>query len=70
MKKDISSLNYDDLQKEILNLGLPKFRAKQIFEWIHKYGASDFSEMTNISKLMIQLNTFFGYMTVNMLSPL
>ena len=45
MKKDISSLNYDDLQKEILNLGLPKFRAKQIFEWIHKYGASDFSEI-------------------------
>lgn len=52
MKKDISSLNYDDLQKEILNLGLPKFRAKQIFEWIHKSGASDFSEMTNISKAL------------------
>lgn len=50
MKKDISSLNYDDLQNEILILGLPKFRAKQIFEWIHKYGVSDFDEMTNISK--------------------
>lgn len=60
MKKDISSLNYDDLQKEILNLGLPKFRAKQIFEWIHKSGASDFSEMTNISKaLREQLNEIY-----------
>lgn len=60
MKKDISSLNYDDLQKEILNLGLPKFRANQIFEWIHKYGASDFSEMTNISKaLREQLNEIY-----------
>ena len=60
MKKDISSLNYDDLQKEILNLGLPKFRAKQIFEWTHKYGASDFSEMTNISKaLREQLNEIY-----------
>ena len=60
MKKDISSLNYDDLQKEILNLGLPKFRAIQIFEWIHKSGASDFSEMTNISKaLREQLNEIY-----------
>lgn len=50
MKKDISSLSWAELQDEILNLGLPKFRAKQIFEWLHKYGASDFSEMTNISK--------------------
>lgn len=50
MKKDISSLNYDELQNEILKLSFPKFRAKQIFEWIHKYGVSDFSEMTNISK--------------------
>lgn len=50
MKRDISSLNFDDLQNDILILGLPKFRAKQIFEWIHKFGVSDFDEMTNISK--------------------
>lgn len=50
MKRDISSLNFEDLQNDILILGLPKFRAKQIFEWIHKFGVSDFDEMTNISK--------------------
>lgn len=61
MKKDISSLSYSALRNEISELGLPKFRANQIFEWIHKYGVSDFSEMTNISKaLREQLNeTYF-----------
>lgn len=50
MKKDIKSLSYNDLHKEIKQLKLPDFRAKQIYEWLHKYGVSDFSEMTNISK--------------------
>lgn len=50
MKKDIKSLSYNDLYKEIKQLKLPDFRAKQIYEWLHKYGVSDFSEMTNISK--------------------
>lgn len=50
MKKDIKSLNYDELNSEIITLGLPKFRSKQIFEWLHKYGVSSFDEMTNLSK--------------------
>lgn len=50
MKKDIKSLSFDDLLKEIVELRLPKFRAKQLYEWLHKYGVSDFSEMTNIPK--------------------
>ena len=50
MKKDIKSLGFDELHNEIVSLGLPKFRTKQIFEWLHKYGVSSFDEMTNISK--------------------
>lgn len=50
MKKDIKSLSYDELQKEIALLNQPKFRAEQIFEWLHKYGVCEFNEMTNISK--------------------
>ena len=50
MKKDIKSLSFDELNKEITALGLPKFRTKQIFEWLHKYGVSSFDEMSNISK--------------------
>ena len=50
MKRDIRSLTYDELNNEIVSLGLPKFRAKQIFEWLHKFGVNSFDEMTNISK--------------------
>lgn len=60
MKKDIKSLSYDELNSEILSLKLPKFRAKQIYEWLHKYGVSSFDEMTNISKdLRNKLNENF-----------
>ena len=50
MKRDIKSLTFDELNKEIISLGLPKFRTKQIFEWLHKFGVSSFDEMSNISK--------------------
>lgn len=50
MEKDIKSLTFEELKKEISLLGLQKFRAKQIFEWLHKFGVSSFDEMTNISK--------------------
>lgn len=50
MKKDIKSLSLEELSAQIKDLSLPKFRAGQIFEWLHKYGVSSFDEMTNLSK--------------------
>ena len=50
MKTDIKSLSYDELNNALTALGLPSFRTKQIFEWLHKHGVSSFDEMTNISK--------------------
>ncbi len=50
MKRDIKSLSYEELNNEIISIGLPKFRSKQIFEWFHKFGISSFDEMSNISK--------------------
>ncbi|MGB0958529.1 MAG: 23S rRNA (adenine(2503)-C(2))-methyltransferase RlmN, partial [Litorivicinus sp.] len=31
-------------------LGEKKFRARQIFKWIHQYGVDNFDEMTNLAK--------------------
>ena len=31
-------------------MGEKPFRAKQVMQWIHQYGVSNFDEMTNISK--------------------
>lgn len=47
---DIKSLSFDELSDEIKKLGLPKFRAGQIYKWLHQSGVSSFDEMTNISK--------------------
>lgn len=50
MKKDILSMNFSELQDEIINLGEKKFRAEQIYFWLHKHFVNDFDEMGNISK--------------------
>lgn len=48
-KTDILFLYPSELEEEILKLGEPKFRAKQIFRWLHVKKASSFDEMTDIS---------------------
>lgn len=50
MKTDIKSLTYPELVNETQQLGLKPFRAKQIYSWLHKFGAVSFDEMSNISK--------------------
>ena len=47
---DIKSMNMDELTEFIISLGEKKFRAKQIYEWIHLKHVESFDEMTNISK--------------------
>lgn len=64
MLKDIRSLSYDELSKEILDLGFPKFRINQIFSWVHEKFVSSFDEMTNISKDMrAKLSEHFTFYT-------
>ena len=50
MKKDIKSLNLEQLTEELLAIGEKKFRAKQVYSWIHQKLADSFDEMTNLSK--------------------
>lgn len=45
----IDNLDLDELKEQIVNLHEPAFRAKQIFEWIHKKNVTSFDEMKNIS---------------------
>ena len=49
-KKDIKSMNLNELKEEIATLGEKPFRAKQIYEWIHVKLVDDLEEMTNISE--------------------
>lgn len=41
-----------ELEEEMKNLNQPRFRAGQIFAWLHKTYVTSFSEMTNIPKAL------------------
>lgn len=49
-KTDLKSLTKTELLTFCSELGLPRFRADQIFQWLYQKGASSFDEMTNLSK--------------------
>lgn len=49
-KIDMLSMTPDELSEFIVSLGEPKFRAGQIFEWLHRGAAID--DMSNISKAL------------------
>ena len=48
-KKDIKSLNLEELKTELESMGEKAFRAKQMYEWMHVKLARSFDEMTNLS---------------------
>lgn len=47
---DIKSLNISEVEDFIVSIAEPKFRAKQIYDWLHVKLVDDFDEMTNLSK--------------------
>ena len=49
MKQDIKSMTLEEMTKALKDQGLPAFRGKQVYTWLHK-GARSFEEMTNLSK--------------------
>ncbi len=53
MKKDILSMLPEEIEAELENLGEPKYRAQQLFTWLHR-GVRDFEEMSNLSKPLRQ----------------
>lgn len=40
---------FDELSESLKSLGLPAFRAKQVWQWLQQKGVSSFDEMTNLS---------------------
>lgn len=52
---DIKSMTLTEIQNLMTELDQPKFRAKQIYQWLQVHGVMDYSEMTNISKDLRQI---------------
>lgn len=47
-RPDIRSLNQEDLLAHFLATGQPKYRTRQVWEWIWQKGAGDFADMSNL----------------------
>ena len=47
-KVDIKSFNLEELTEFVVQMGDKKFRAKQIYEWLHQKLVASFDEMTNL----------------------
>ncbi|HRD81734.1 MAG TPA: 23S rRNA (adenine(2503)-C(2))-methyltransferase RlmN [Saprospiraceae bacterium] len=50
LKTDIRLLSRTDLEAALTELGEPRFRSKQILEWLWNKGAVSFDEMSNLPK--------------------
>ena len=62
-KTDLKSLTAEELLVFCKELGLSRFRADQVFQWLYQKGVSSFEEMTNLS---IELRSKLGEVaTVN-----
>ncbi|MCW2238278.1 23S rRNA (adenine(2503)-C(2))-methyltransferase RlmN [Azospirillum canadense] len=49
-RKNLVGLSRDELEAEMLSIGLEKFRARQLWHWIYHRGATDFTVMTTLAK--------------------
>ena len=49
----ISDMTLDRLTAYIVGLGQPKFRAKQIFKWLHQKLVTEFAQMTDQPKTLL-----------------
>ena len=63
---DLKSLTIEELKNEMERLGEPKFRATQIYDWMHKKGAASVDEMSNVSlALREKLKAEYEYSSLN-----
>ena len=51
---DIAGLDLPELEQALSDLGSPKFHARQLFQWVHKRGVTDFAAMSDLSRELRQ----------------
>lgn len=66
-RQNIRSYSLNELKEQLQVLGEKPFRAKQIYEWLWKKNARNFSEMTNLSAaLRVKLEEVFYIDTITL----
>jgi 23S rRNA (adenine2503-C2)-methyltransferase len=60
--RKIDDLSFEELEKALIELGEPKFKAKQIFDWLHNKTIDNFDGMSNLSnKTKEELSNIFDF---------
>ncbi len=49
-RRDVIGLSREELEALMVEVGEPKFRARQLWHWLYHRGERDFSKMSNLSK--------------------
>lgn len=63
--KDIKSFTLEELQKEMESMGEKPFRARQLYQWMHRKLARDYEEMSNLPlSLREKLSQHFAYTSI------
>jgi len=65
---EISSLSLGELKDKIAQMNLPTFRAKQIYDWLHKKNVDSFEKMTNLDKSLREILSEDFYISVPKIS--
>jgi 23S rRNA (adenine2503-C2)-methyltransferase len=60
-KVNLLNYNYHQMRELLTQWGEKPFRAQQLIQWIHQTGLSDFSQMTNIGKALIEKLSRIAY---------
>lgn len=69
---DLLSMNQSDMENFLILHGFPKFRGKQLYQWIHKQEVFSFDAMTNLPKDMkafLKEKTYFCRGILETVSP-
>src|SRR4051812_30224980 len=49
-RQDLAAMELPELEQALETMGHPRFHARQLFQWIHKRGITDFGEMTDLGR--------------------
>jgi 23S rRNA (adenine2503-C2)-methyltransferase len=49
-RHDIAEMELSELEHTLESLGYPRFHGRQLFQWVHKRGITDFGEMTDLGR--------------------
>ena len=61
---DLGGTELDELEQALAAIGRPRFHARQIFQWVHKRGVTEFALMSDLGRdLRRQLGEHFGLTT-------